>query len=384
MELNRRTVIAGAAAAGIAATTLGTGTAEAAPGGRKPLKELFGKLDDGTKIYRWSLQNGGTRLKVLSYGGIIQSLEIPDRHGRYANVSLGYDNLAAYVAGTTFFGATIGRYGNRIAKGQFTLDGKKYQLNVNDGVNSLHGGAKGFNTKVWDVEGFTSGSDVGLHLYYTSVDGEMGYPGTLRTKVTFTLNRDGDWRIDYEATTDKPTVVNLTNHTYWNLAGEGSGTIEDHELTIAASRYTPTDTGLIPTGELAKVSGTPFDFRKSKPVGRDIRAGHPQQVQAKGFDHNWVLDKGVTAKPVHISTLRDPRSGRTLKIATDQPGLQFYSGNFLDGTLVGTSGRTYRQGDGLCLETQHFPDSPNEPSWPSTVLRPGQTYRTTTIHSFGA
>ncbi|MFJ8606917.1 aldose epimerase family protein [Streptomyces sp. NPDC093675] len=384
MELNRRTVIAGAAAAGIAATTLGTGTAEAAPGGRKPVKELFGKLDDGTKVYRWSLQNGGTRLKVLSYGGIIQSLEIPDRHGRYANVSLGYDNLAAYVAGTTFFGATIGRYGNRIAKGQFTLDGKKYQLNVNDGVNSLHGGAKGFNTKVWDVEGFTSGSDVGLHLYYTSVDGEMGYPGTLRTKVTFTLNRDGDWRIDYEATTDRPTVVNLTNHTYWNLAGEGSGTIEDHELTIAASRYTPTDTGLIPTGELAKVSGTPFDFRKSKPVGRDIRAGHPQQVQAKGFDHNWVLDKGVTAKPVHIATLRDPRSGRTLKIATDQPGLQFYSGNFLDGTLVGTSGRTYRQGDGLCLETQHFPDTPNEPSWPSTVLRPGQTYRTTTIHSFGA
>ncbi|MEV5472120.1 aldose epimerase family protein [Streptomyces sp. NPDC052207] len=384
MELNRRTVIAGAAAAGIAATTLGTGTAEAAPGGRKPVKELFGKLDDGTKVYRWSLQNGGTRLKVLSYGGIIQSLEIPDRHGRYANVSLGYDNLAAYVVGTTFFGATIGRYGNRIAKGQFTLDGKKYQLNVNDGVNSLHGGAKGFNTKVWDVEGFTSGSDVGLHLYYTSVDGEMGYPGTLRTKVTFTLNRDGDWRIDYEATTDRPTVVNLTNHTYWNLAGEGSGTIEDHELTIAASRYTPTDTGLIPTGELAKVSGTPFDFRKSKPVGRDIRAGHPQQVQAKGFDHNWVLDKGVTAKPVHIATLRDPRSGRTLKIATDQPGLQFYSGNFLDGTLVGTSGRTYRQGDGLCLETQHFPDSPNEPSWPSTVLRPGQTYRTTTIHSFGA
>ncbi|MGW0088174.1 aldose epimerase family protein [Streptomyces sp. NPDC003328] len=384
MELNRRTVIAGAAAAGIAATTLGTGTAEAAPGGRKPVKELFGKLDDGTKVYRWSLQNGGTRLKVLSYGGIIQSLEIPDRHGRYANVSLGYDNLAAYVAGTTFFGATIGRYGNRIAKGQFTLDGKKYQLNVNDGVNSLHGGAKGFNTKVWDVEGFTSGSDVGLHLYYTSVDGEMGYPGTLRTKVTFTLNRDGDWRIDYEAITDRPTVVNLTNHTYWNLAGEGSGTIEDHELTIAASRYTPTDTGLIPTGELAKVSGTPFDFRKSKPVGRDIRAGHPQQVQAKGFDHNWVLDKGVTAKPVHIATLRDPRSGRTLKIATDQPGLQFYSGNFLDGTLVGTSGRTYRQGDGLCLETQHFPNSPNEPSWPSTVLRPGQTYRTTTIHSFGA
>ncbi|MEW1771945.1 aldose epimerase family protein [Streptomyces sp. NPDC086777] len=384
MELNRRTVIAGAAAAGIAATTLGSGTAEAASAGRKPVKELFGTLADGTKVHRWSLENGGTRLKVLSYGGIIQSLEIPDRHGRYANVSLGYDNLAAYVAGTTFFGATIGRYGNRIAKGQFTLDGKSYQLSVNDGVNSLHGGAKGFNTKVWDIEGFTSGSDVGLHLHYTSVDGEMGYPGTLRTRVTFTLDRHGDWTIDYEATTDKPTVVNLTNHTYWNLAGEGNGTIEDHELTIAAGRYTPTDSGLIPTGELAKVSGTPFDFRKGKPVGRDIRAGHPQQVQAKGFDHNWVLDKGVTARPEHIATLRDPRSGRTLKIATDQPGLQFYSGNFLDGTLVGTSGRTYRQGDGLCLETQHFPDSPNHPGFPSTVLRPGQVYRTRTVHSFGS
>ncbi|MFE3162072.1 aldose epimerase family protein [Streptomyces sp. NPDC059224] len=384
MELNRRTVIAGAAAAGIAATTLGTGTAEASSGGRKPVKELFGKLADGTRVHRWSLENGGTRLKVLSYGGIIQSLEIPDRHGTYANVSLGYDDLAAYVAGTTFFGATIGRYGNRIAKGQFTLDGKSYQLSVNDGVNSLHGGAKGFNTKVWDIEGFTSGSDVGLHLHYTSVDGEMGYPGTLRTKVTFTLDRHGDWIIDYTATTDKPTVVNLTNHTYWNLAGEGTGTVEDHELTIAAGRYTPTDSGLIPTGELARVSGTPFDFRKGKPVGRDIRAGHPQQVQAKGFDHNWVLDKGVTAEPEHIATLRDPRSGRTLKIATDQPGLQFYSGNFLDGTLTGTSGRTYRQGDGLCLETQHFPDSPNQARFPSTVLRPGQTYRSRTVHSFGA
>ena len=384
MELNRRTVIAGAAAAGLAATTLGTSSAEAAPGGRKkPVKELFGKLADGTKVHRWSLENGGTRLKVLSYGGIVQSLEIPDRHGRHVNVSLGYDNLDAYVKGTTFFGATIGRYGNRIAKGRFTLDGKKYQLNVNDGVNSLHGGAKGFNTKVWDVEGFSSGSDVGLHLHYTSADGEMGYPGTLKTKVTFTLNKHGDWRIDYEATTDKPTIVNLTNHTYWNLAGEGSGSIEDHELTIAAHRYTPTDSGLIPTGELAEVAGTPFDFTKGKPIGRDIRAGHPQQVQAKGFDHNWVLDKGVTAEPQHIATLRDPGSGRTLKIATDQPGVQFYSGNFLDGTLVGTSGRTYRQGDGLCLETQHFPDSPNEPSWPSTVLRPGHTYRTTTIHSFG-
>jgi aldose 1-epimerase len=387
MELNRRTVIAGAAAAGIAATTLGPGTAQAASassGGRKPVKEYFGTLADGTKVHRWSLENGGTRLKVLSYGGIVQSLEIPDRHGRYANVSLGYDTLDAYVKGTTYFGATIGRYGNRIAKGQFTLDGKKYQLSVNDGVNSLHGGAKGFDKHVWDVEPFTKGSDVGLHLHYTSVDGEMGYPGTLKAKVTYTLNRRGEWRIDYEATTDKATVVNLTSHVYWNLAGEGSGSIEDHELQIAASRYTPTDAGLIPTGELAKVAGTPFDFSRAKPVGRDIRAGHPQQILAKGFDHNWVLDKGITARPEHVATLRDPASGRTLKIATDQPGLQFYSGNFLDGTLTGTSGRTYRQGDALCLETQHFPDSPNQPAFPSTVLRPGETYRTRTIHRFSA
>ncbi|MFJ4947719.1 aldose epimerase family protein [Streptomyces sp. NPDC088760] len=385
MELNRRTVIAGAAAAGLAATTLGTGSAQAATGskGRKPVKELFGTLADGTKVYRWSLENGGTRLKVLSYGGIVQTLEIPDRHGRHANVVAGFDNLADYVAKSPYFGALIGRYGNRIGKGQFTLDGKAYQLSVNDGVNSLHGGAKGFDKHVWHVEPFTKGSDVGLHLHYTSVDGEMGYPGTLRTKVTYTLTRHGDWRIDYAATTDKATIVNLTSHVYWNLAGEGSGTIEDHELSIAASRYTPTDSGLIPTGELAKVAGTPFDFRHAKPIGRDIRAGHEQQVQAKGYDHNWVLDKGITAKPEHVATLRDPRSGRTLKIASDQPGLQFYSGNFLDGTLTGTGGRTYRQGDALCLETQHFPDSPNHANFPSTVLRPGQTYRTTTIHTFG-
>ncbi|MFF5024454.1 aldose epimerase family protein [Streptomyces collinus] len=383
MELNRRTVIAGAAAAGLAATTLGPGTAQAAVPGGKPVKHLFGRLADGTKVYRWSLANGGTRLKVLSYGGIVQSLEVPDRHGRHANVVAGFAGLDDYVASSPYFGALIGRYGNRIGKGRFTLDGTAYQLSVNDGENSLHGGAKGFDKHVWDVEPFTRGSDVGLRLYYTSVDGEMGYPGTLRSKVTYTLDRHGAWRIDYEATTDRATVVNLTSHVYWNLAGEGSGTIEDHELTIAASRYTPTDAGLIPTGELARVGGTPFDFRRAKPIGRDIRAGHVQQVQAKGYDHNWALDKGITAGPEHVATLRDPRSGRTLAIATDQPGLQFYSGNFLDGTLTGTGGRTYRQGDALCLETQHFPDSPNHANFPSTVLRPGQTYRTSTVHTFG-
>lgn len=381
METSRRTVLASAAAVGLTASVAGTSYAAE---GKKPVKELFGKLADGTKVYRWSLANGGTRMKVLSYGGIVQSLELPDRHGRYTNVSLGYDTIEAYVAGTTFFGALIGRYGNRIAKGRFTLDGKTHQLSVNDGENSLHGGAKGFDTRVWDVEPFKDASGVGLRLHHTSVDGEMGYPGTLRVTVTYTLTARGDWRIDYAATTDKPTVVNLTNHTYYNLAGEGSGDILDHELALAASRFTPTDAGLIPTGELAKVAGTPFDFRRAKTVGRDIRVSHEQLVTAKGFDHNWVLDKGITRRPEHFATLRDQASGRTLKVATTEPGVQFYSGNFLDGTLSGPSGRTYRQGDGLCLETQHFPDSPNQPKFPSTVLRPGETYRSGTVHSFSA
>ncbi|MFJ3982715.1 aldose epimerase family protein [Streptomyces fungicidicus] len=383
MELNRRTVIAGAAAAGAAATALG-GTAHAAHGPGKPVRSLFGRLADGTKVHSWSLENGGTRMKVLSYGGVVRSLEIPDRRGRYANVSLGFDTVEEYVASSPYFGALIGRYGNRVGKGRFTLDGTPYQLSVNDGENSLHGGAQGFDKRVWDVEPFTRGSDVGLYLYYTSVDGEMGYPGTLRTKVTYTLTRSGDWRVDYEATTDRATVVNLTSHVYWNLAGEGSGSIYDHELSIAASRYTPVDPGLIPTGELARVAATPFDFRRAKPVGRDIRTAHQQVLYGQGFDHNWVLDKGLTSRPEQVALLRDPSSGRTLRIATNEPGLQFYSGNFLDGTLVGSGGRVYRQGDGLCLETQHFPDSPNRPSFPSTVLRPGQTYRTTTVHSFGA
>ena len=379
----RRAVLAGAAAVGL--TAAAAGTAKAAPGsGRTPTREPFGKLPDGTKVYRWTLENGGTRLRVLSYGGVVQSLEIPDRHGRYANVSLGFDNIDDYLKATTFFGALIGRYGNRIAGGRFTLDGHTYQLPLNDGVNSLHGGTKGFDRRVWDVEPFTGSTGVGIVLRYVSGDGEMGYPGTLRVTVTYTLTPRGTWRIDYAATTDRATVVNLTNHTYFNLAGEGGGDVYGHELTLDASRYTPVDTTLIPTGELAAVAGTPFDFRSGKPVGRDIRTGHPQLLRAQGFDHNWVLDKGVTAEPRHAATLRDPGSGRTLRIATTEPGVQFYSGNFVVGTLVGTSGRIYRQGDGLCLETQHFPDSPNRPSFPSTVLRPGQTYRSTTEHSFHA
>ncbi len=309
MELSRRTVIAGAAAAGIAATAAGTGTAHAT-GGRKPVKELFGKLADGTKVYRWSLENGGTRMKVLSYGGIVQSLEIPDRRGRYANVSLGFGDLDDYVASSPYFGALIGRYGNRIDSGRFTLDGREYQLSVNDGDNSLHGGAQGFDKRVWDVEPFAHGSDVGLRLSYTSADGEMGYPGTLRATVTYTLTRRGDWRIDYEATTDKATVVNLTSHVYWNLAGEGSGTVEDHELSIAASRYTPTDAGLIPPASWRRSRAPPSTSaapsRSAGTCGPGTRSWSPPR--ASTTTGCWTR-----ASPAAPST--SPRSGTAPRAA---------------------------------------------------------------------
>ncbi|MGW7054360.1 aldose epimerase family protein [Streptomyces sp. NPDC054887] len=385
MSTSRRTVLAGAAAGAAAAAGLAaTGTAYAAPSAQPAARELFGRLADGTKVYRWTVANGGTRLKVLSYGGIVQSLEVPDRRGAAANISLGFDNLDDYVAGSPYFGALIGRYGNRIAKGRFTLDGRTYQLPLNDGPNSLHGGDKGFDKQIWDVEPFSRGADHGLVLRRTSPDGEMGYPGTLKVKVTYTLTARGAWRIDYEATTDRATVVNLTSHTYFNLAGEGSGSVDGHTLELAASRYTPVDSTLIPTGELARVAGTPFDFRRARTIGERARVPHQQVLYGQGLDHNWVLDKGSTAKPGYALTLGDPESGRVMRMHTTEPGMQFYSGNFLDGTLAGTSGRLYRQGDGLCLESQHFPDSPNQPSFPSTVLRPGTTYRSTTVHAFSA
>ncbi|MFI9030716.1 aldose epimerase family protein [Streptomyces sp. NPDC053560] len=386
MTTSRRTVMA-AAAAGLAATAVGAGpafaAAPAAGGTGRPRKEHFGTLPDGTRVDRWTVESGGTRLGVLSYGGIVQTLEIPDRHGRPANVSLGFDNLGDYLTAGTYFGALIGRYGNRIARGTFTLDGRTYRLPVNDGPNSLHGGDKGFDTRVWDVEPYAGNSGTGLTLRRVSPDGEMGYPGTLTVRVDYVLDRRGDLRISYEATTDRATVVNLTNHTYFNLAGEGNGDVLGHTLRIAASRYTPVDETLIPTGELPKVAGTPFDFRRAKPIGQDIRKGDEQLVFGGGYDHNYALDKGVTARAEHAVTLADPVSGRTMDIATTEPGVQFYSGNGLDGTLRGTSGALYRQADGLCLETQHFPDSPNRPTFPTTVLRPGRAYRTTTVHSFG-
>ncbi|KAF4410838.1 MULTISPECIES: aldose epimerase family protein [Streptomyces] len=385
MTTSRRTVIA-AAAAGLAASMTTTGTARAAGTGaelRPPSREPFGQLPDGTRVDRWTLAAGGTRLGVLSYGGIVQSLEVPDRRGRYANISLGFGNVGDYVTHSPYFGALIGRYGNRIAEGRFTLDGETYQLPVNDGPNSLHGGDKGFDKLIWDVEPWARGGETGLTLSLTSPDGDMGYPGTLRVRVDYILTRTGAFRIVYEATTTAPTVVNLTNHTYFNLSGEGSGSVYDHELQLDASRFTPVGETLIPTGELARVAGTPFDFRRAKPIGEDIREAHQQVLYGQGFDHNFVLDKGITPRPENAMKVTDPASGRTLRIATTEPGVQLYTGNFLDGSFAGTSGRVYRQGDAFCLETQHFPDSPNQPDFPSTVLRPGERYRSETVHTFG-
>ncbi|MFF0725996.1 aldose epimerase family protein [Streptomyces sp. NPDC004134] len=379
---SRRSMLA-ATAGGLAAAGLAAPAAAHTPGRpARPFREPFGRLADGTRVDRWTFANGGTRIRVLSYGGIVQSLELPDRRGGYANVSLGFGDLDDYVALSPYFGALIGRYGNRIDGGRFTLDGRTYQLPLNDGDHSLHGGHKGFDKRVWDVEPFTSAAGVGLTLRYVSGDGEMGYPGALATRVDYTLTAEGDWRIDYAATTSAPTVVNLTSHVYFNLAGEGSGDVYGHEMRIAAAHYTPVDQGLIPTGEPAPVAHTPFDFRRPKEVGADLRDDHEQLLYGKGIDHNFVLDKGITRAPEQAVTVREPSSGRTMTIRTTEPGLQFYSGNFLDGSFAGTSGRVYRQGDGFCLETQHFPDSPNQPSFPSTVLRPGDTYRSTTVHSF--
>lgn len=346
-------------------------------------KEAFGELEDGSRVDRWTLTNGAARVRILSYGGIIQSLDVPDRKGRKTNVALGFDNVADYVKNSgPYFGAIIGRYANRIAGGTFTLDGKSYQLPVNNGPNSLHGGLKGFDKRIWDVRPVRGHHTVGLALTYTSKDGEEGYPGRLKVRVDYTLTPRNELRVDYRATTDKPTVVNLTNHSYWNLGGEGTGSIEDHTLRLAASHYTPVDDTLIPTGEIAPVAGTPFDLRKGLVIGDGIRADDPQLLLGHGYDHNFVLDKGVTREPVPIAHALDPRSGRTLTVSTTEPGVQLYTGNFLDGSFTGTSGRAYRQSDGFALETQHYPDSPNQPDFPSTVLRPGQTYTSSTVFAF--
>jgi aldose 1-epimerase len=344
--------------------------------------EPWGATEDGTAVERYTLSNRGMTVRILTYGGIIQSLDVPNGRKDPVNVVLGFADLQGYLDNNNpgpYFGALIGRYGNRIANGQFELDGTTYQLPINNDPNSLHGGFNGFDTKVWTATPIQNNGTVGLQLNYTSPDGEEGYPGNLDVQVTYTLTRDQKLEIHYTATTDAPTVVNLTNHTYWNLQGEGTSSILDHELTLSASGYTPVDSTLIPTGEIADVSGTPMDFRSATAIGERIREPFEQLLFGQGYDHNWVLDRPDDGSLQLAAKLRDPDSGRTLKMWTTEPGIQFYSGNFLDATLVGTGGHVYRQSDGLALETQHFPDSPNQPQFPSTTLRPGETYDTTTV-----
>ena len=362
----------------------------AAHGGPTISKELFGQTG-GSAVYRYTLANdSGLRVRILDYGGIIQSLDAPDRSGHEQDIVLGFPTLDDYVTenspeagGGVYFGALIGRYANRIAKGTFTLDGTTYQVPVNNNGNSLHGGTVGFDKKIWSATEEHGNGTVGLQLQYVSPNGEMGYPGTLTSTVTYTLDEHNRLSISYHATTDAPTVVNLTNHTYWNLAGEASGDVYDQRLTINASRYTPTDSTQIPTGQIAPVAGTPMDFTHSTAIGARINANDPQLLTGQGYDLNWVLNRSSDTALSLAAVARDPASGRTLTVLTTQPGVQFYSGNFLTGTLVGTSGHAYRQSDGFALETQHFPDSPNHDNFPSTVLRPGQTYQQQTVYQLG-
>ena len=347
-------------------------------------RDVFGTTAGGTRVYRYTLTNTqGMRVRILTYGGIVQSMSVPDRNGKFRDVALGLSTLKQYEAESPYFGAIIGRYANRIAKGTFTLDGKTYHLPINNAPNSLHGGTRGFDKRVWAATPATTNGVVSLTLRRVSPDGEMGYPGTMHVQVTYTLTNSNGLRMDYRATTDKDTIINLTNHTYFNLAGEGSGTVYDQRVMINADRYTPIDSTLIPTGRKAPVAGTPFDFTKSKPIGRDIRDGVQQIVFAHGYDHNWILNKtGGHGSLKLASRAYDPASGRVLRVLTDQPGVQFYTGNFLDGSIVGISGKTYRQGDAFTMETQHFPDSPNHANFPTTVLHPGQVFKSSTVYQF--
>jgi aldose 1-epimerase len=343
----------------------------------------WGALSDGTAVDRFTLKNAaGVTAEIISYGARLTSLRVPDRSGDFANVVLGYASLEEYLADDASFGATVGRYANRIAGGRFAIDGTVHRLALNNGPNSIHGGLQGFSKRVWQAEGATSSEGPALTLRYESADGEEGYPGRLEVAVRYTLTAADALRIDYTASTDKPTVLNLTNHAYFNLAGEGAGDILSHELTIAADAFTPTDATAIPTGEIRSVASTPFDFRAAMPIGARIRVRDEQLLLGRGYDHSFVLGPNPAGEAQLAARLAEPRSGRVMEVLTSEPGLQLYTGNYLNGRHRGASGRAYRQSDGLCLETQHFPNSPNEPGFPSTLLRPGETFRSRTEYRF--
>jgi aldose 1-epimerase len=343
-------------------------------------RQAFGHIG-GRAIEQFILTNrDGVELCAITYGGIITSIKTPDRDGALADIVLGFQTLEDYLGDHPYFGAIVGRYGNRIAHGQFTIDGDTFQLACNNGPHHLHGGRRGFDKGVWAAAPLEGRN--GVAFSYVSQDGEEGYPGTLTVMVTYELTNTCELIIDYDARTDRATHVNLTQHSYFNLAGEGSGSVLDQELMIAADRFTPADATLIPSGELARVDGTPFDFRKPARIGARIAADDAQIAHGHGYDHNWVLNGERTGRNV-IARLFDPSTGRTLEIATTEPGMQCYTGNFLDGTLIGKSGRAYMRHAGVCLETQHFPDTPNHPQFPTTLLRPGERYRSRTVFAFG-
>jgi aldose 1-epimerase len=343
-------------------------------------KQPFGKLSDGTNTELYVLTNkNGVQASVTTYGARLVSLKAPDHAGHFADIILGYDSAGGYETGKAYMDATVGRYANRIAKGRFSLNGKTYTLALNNGVNSLHGGAIGFDKKVWSAREITVAGVPGVEFTWLSRDGEENYPGNLRAKATYSLDDKNDLQITYEASTDKATVVNLANHAYFNLAGEGSGDILGQVLTLHADRYTPVDATLIPTGELRPVKGTPFDFTKPTPIGARIQESDQQLKYGNGYDMNFVLEGGQTASPKHAAEAYDPKSGRVLEVFTTQPRVQFYTGNGLDNTVHGKSGHAYPSRSGFCLETQHYPDSPNHSNFPSSVLNPGQAYRQVTI-----
>lgn len=342
---------------------------------------IAGTLPDGTKVESLTLRNdSGMRARILTLGAALHSLEVPDRDGKSADIVLGDRTFAATASKPQYFGSTVGRFANRIAKGKFVLDGHEYTVPTNNGPNSLHGGTRGFDKVVWDV---IETKPDRTTLRYISPDGDQGYPGKLTVTATYALEGDGELAIEYRASTDAATIVNLSNHAYWNLSGEGSGSVMEQELMIAADAYTPVDATLIPTGDIVPVAGTAFDFRTPKPIGRDLRNGsEPQLLNGRGYDHNWVVSRAPSDQLREVARVHDPRSGRIMSLSSTQPGLQFYSGNFLDGTTVGKSGRVYRQGDAFALEPQLFPDTPNQPAFGSARLAPGQQYVNRIVYRF--